>query len=680
MRIIKQTISFFLLWSVTGNLSAGEMHEPGLFDPSIVNYDKLIDVMKESGQIKASTRYEQENELKQILAARFKASQRLQESDYTTKRMKLMRDHRIQQKLAKIKRRNAENALLSPLLASNSETVRTDKILVILVEFADLDHQQITPEMTELYFDDYGPAHYQRLVFSETGFEGPNGESLISMNQYYGEQSGHSYRVSGEVKGWYRASKPAKYYGGKGASGRRDANSRELVKEALLQLAQDPDIDLSEFDQEDRYDSDGDGNYREPDGVIDHIMIFHASIGEESGGGQLGQDAIWSHRSSLGNFKIGDTPYFAGDYTVLPIDATTGVVAHEYAHDLGLPDEYDAAYTSQGSPVGHWSLMASGSWAGLIPGTEPTGFSPYAREFLQASLGGNWLVGKTVNFDDLGNWGQRFVLDQASIKGENEDAIRLNLPDLVIAKTPNRAPGQKMYSAHKIGLNSMSLGYDLSARSPSDRIVLKMDAYYEMQESIDFFVLFGVRGGIAGNRTEIDPLNPYRYENTISGSSNGWVKLEYDISAFAGSYFSPKFNYVNTSGERQLGLVLDNIRLEINGRLFAFDNVERRAGWQRKNLGDFAERGGNEDLTSEHYYLLEWRNHQGVDKSLAYLSRGQVNATPGLTVWYVNPRWGKDNRSGKHPGRGFLSLVDADPQTLTFLSGDKPTPWPTSFQ
>ena len=41
--------------------------------------------------------------------------------------------------------------------------------------------------------------------------------------------------------------------------------------------------ELAVFDQQDRYDYDGDGNFDEPDGYIDHFQIVHAG-GDESDG------------------------------------------------------------------------------------------------------------------------------------------------------------------------------------------------------------------------------------------------------------------------------------------------------------------------------------------------------------------------------------------------------------
>lgn len=74
-------------------------------------------------------------------------------------------------------------------------------------------------------------------------------------------------------------------------------------------------------------------------------------------------------------FRTGAERWYAYDYTIEPEDGAVGVFAHEYGHDLGLPDEYDTKYSGQGEPVESWSIMSGGSWAGKIAGTEPTSFA-----------------------------------------------------------------------------------------------------------------------------------------------------------------------------------------------------------------------------------------------------------------------------------------------------------------
>ena len=133
---------------------------------------------------------------------------------------------------------------------------------------------------------------------------------------------------------------------------------------------------LAGFDVWDRYDGNGNGNFDEPDGYIDHMNFVHAGEGNEAGGGALGDCAIWSHSwyafSSLwgvegpspgflqGGLQIGDSDYWVGKYIINPENGGVGVFAHEYGHDLGLPDLYD---TSGGeNSTGFWTLMSSGSW------------------------------------------------------------------------------------------------------------------------------------------------------------------------------------------------------------------------------------------------------------------------------------------------------------------------------
>lgn len=115
------------------------------------------------------------------------------------------------------------------------------------------------------------------------------------------------------------------------------------------------------------------------DGIIPNLFVVFAGTGAEWSGAW---DIIWSHSWSLdegtglteaqrtfdgvvvNNYAM--MPEVGGDltgYTGIvsgPFPPTVGVFAHEYGHVLGLPDQYDYGYESDGTDV--YSLMAGGSW------------------------------------------------------------------------------------------------------------------------------------------------------------------------------------------------------------------------------------------------------------------------------------------------------------------------------
>ena len=83
---------------------------------------------------------------------------------------------------------------------------------------------------------------------------------------------------------------------------------------------------------------------------------MHAGGDQADGDPIYGEDAIWSHRwyayqnlsgtagpagNLLGGTQIGDTGIWIGDYTIQPENGGRSVFYHEYAHDLGLPDDYN---------------------------------------------------------------------------------------------------------------------------------------------------------------------------------------------------------------------------------------------------------------------------------------------------------------------------------------------------
>jgi M6 family metalloprotease-like protein len=139
-------------------------------------------------------------------------------------------------------------------------------------------------------------------------------------------------------------------------------------------------------------------------GEVPNLFVVFRGTGAEWSGAW---DLIWSHSWSLDEdsgltdadltfdgVKINNyamMPEVGGDLTGYtgvvsgPFPPTVGVYAHEYGHVLGLPDQYDYGYESDGTDI--YSLMAGGSWnrypaARIFSGNSPAFLDAWSRWML----------------------------------------------------------------------------------------------------------------------------------------------------------------------------------------------------------------------------------------------------------------------------------------------------------
>jgi immune inhibitor A len=278
-----------------------------------------------------------------------------------------------------------------------------DVVWTVPGEFSDYPHNSIpepdrTVDNSTLWMADFSRDYYRTMLY---GAE----PDALSVRNYFLEQSSGRYAVHGDVTEWVPCPGVAADYDD-GDPGPGDAEHVWQVLEdsvdgwyAMQGMSKD-DIDayLKQFDVYDRYDHDGDGDFDEPDGYIDHFQSLHSGEGNEAGGGELGDDAIWSHSwyarygdigvsgpdfNLMGGIQIGDSDYWIGDYTIQPENGGVGVFAHEFVHDLGAPDLYDLVGGDNG--VSFWSLMDSGSWLSAVDydiGSKPDHIGAWEKLFL----------------------------------------------------------------------------------------------------------------------------------------------------------------------------------------------------------------------------------------------------------------------------------------------------------
>jgi M6 family metalloprotease-like protein len=275
--------------------------------------------------------------------------------------------------------------------APDRELPTTDRIFVLPVEFADHVHNQIpepdrSTDNSTVWAPDYSRAYYQRQIF---GTADSTGDTLRT---YYRRQSSGAYSITGTVHDWTRVGHSLAHYGTDACRKNGKAIStyycnEQLVTDGLNQWYEDQRGTgrtaaslakyLATYDTWDRNDFDRDGILDEPDGYLDRVMLMFAGESQTNGGGVNGTDAIASHRGTVshlqtgagtlgpaggnkdGGSQVGDSGIWVNDYTMTNENRGLGTLAHEYGHDLGLPDLYD---TSGGeNSTGFWSAMAQGS-------------------------------------------------------------------------------------------------------------------------------------------------------------------------------------------------------------------------------------------------------------------------------------------------------------------------------
>ncbi|MFY8327392.1 immune inhibitor A domain-containing protein [Pseudoalteromonas sp. ZZD1] len=572
-----------------------------------------------------------------------------------------------------------QQAYSSALLPTDTKT--TVKVLAILVDFPDLPYNDNGLEIsdTAMYYNDYDVQHYQQMLFSTSGYEGPSGQTLNSAYQYYQQASGNSFNFTGQVYGWVRADKNAKAYGERQGDD-KDIDAPSLVKEAVEKAVTQFDIDLSEYDLTDLDDIDGDGITNEPNGIIDHVMIFHSSVGEEVGGGILGTDAIWSHRFYVYNEQfqptdLSSSPIDLLGYTINPIDAGIGVVVHEFGHDLGLPDEYDLTNTDIGEPVAAWSVMSSGSWAGSPQGSEPVMFSPYALEYLQNRYSGNWLNQLTLDLSEV-NEMNNHVISHASGTDTLLNQVKVVLP-ATLKRFKHPVEGKfQYYSGRGNNLNNiMEQGITIPATDKQTLLTLK--AHYSIENEYDYVQVTVNGQAIASQYTsEINAYYP-SVQHFITGDSlfhpdaqqpNNYLEHIFDLSKFAGQSVDLAIKYVTDNLVEYYGFVVDDMKISQDANVIWQDNAELKSSFI---LNGFSRIGEYIYDTPEHYYL-QLRSYEGIDSGLQ-----TEQYSPGLILWLANTGY-ENNNTSDHAGEGLILVVDADQNAIK--KGTTQTPATTSIQ
>jgi immune inhibitor A len=473
--------------------------------------------------------------------------------------------------------------------------------------------------------------------------------------------------------------------------------------------AQNPNFPWADYDIEDVSDADGDGNFLEPDGVIDHLVLVHAGEDASGGGGAQGPAAIWAHSSAIvPGSKIPGTDIMISNYIVQPEDSGVGVFAHEYGHDLGLPDLYDIG-SGGDSDVDFWDLMSSGSHTGPVFQGIPTHMGLWDKFVL------GWADPTILN---PGDDPTRVKLGQTSrTPVGTADGIRVNLPRKTVTLSHPHGGANQWWSSNDQAWADVRLTRQITVPSGSDVRFWSWNNYF-IEEDWDFgFIEVSTDGGAtwaeqkiydaAGNlvSTDDDYADPngrmHDYGNKkygLTGHTDGYRHDYVNLTPFAGQTIQLRLRYATDAGFEDKGWFADDFSVTADGATVWSDDVEGGANGWTAATGTFTDTTGAGWITTPgtfqfaHYYLAEWRNHDGFDEGLKYayttnylrdgawkVNRVPYNA-PGMLVWYRDTSYGNLNLTLNNvfdpPSfgtKGGLLIVDShfDPYRRQGVAADK---------
>ncbi len=600
-----------------------------------------------------------------------------------------------------------------------------------------------------MWVPDFSSEHFNKMLFTDEGITervrtdltGPDGQpgfdiSGYTMKAMYEEMSRGAYTVTGAATPWITVPHSEAWYGAttchlneegvyeagpmQDMQGHDDnpLGPGQLPIDAVAALAQaQPDFPWADYDIEDQGDRDGDGNVLEPDGVIDHVVLVHAGEDKSGGGGEQGTYALWAHSSAVaGGAPIPGTDLMLSNYIVQPEDSGVGVFAHEYGHDLGLPDLYDTSNAAS-SDVDFWDLMSSGSHAGPIFQSMPT----------HMGLWDKWVLG----------WADPLVMnpgdDVREVKvGQNsrpkkgtQDGVKVNLPDKVVTLAEPHSGEEMWYTGADQDWADLRLGRTIEVPADAkfwmwNNFVIEADWDYGFVEvSTDGGATWTEQKVYAEDGTEVSTPDGYSDPNGrmadfgggvdkkygLTGDSHGWRHDYVDLSSYSGETVQLRLRLATDAAFQERGWFADDFALTSGAETVWSDDVESGdAGWTAE-VASFTTTTGpgwRQDTGTSvkaQYYLVEWRNFDGFDEGLkhAYNSVYSDGAwkveklaynAPGALVWYRDTTYGNSNMITaneaalpSYGAKGGLLIVDshfnplqrtgaaadADPTTLNVM-------------
>ncbi len=375
-----------------------------------------------------------------------------------------------------------------------------------------------------------------------------------------------------------------------------------------------------------------------------------------------------------GGTQLGDTGLWVGDYTIQPENGGISVFAHEYGHDLGLPDLYDTSGPPVENGVNWWSIMAQSRVGKPSDG----GIGEQAADFgAWEKLQLGWLDYEIV----AAGQNRTLELGPHEYNSKKAQGLVVTLPkkERVNVLVPPAAGSKSWWSGAG---NMLTNTMNRQVAIPAGTTTLTFQANWDIEDcgtTACDYAYVEVNDGtgykpIAGNITNAAE------GNGIDGTSpNGtWTSASFDLSAYAGKTVGLQFRYSTDPAAGGKGFFADEIKVTSGATTVLTSGAEASPeGW---TLSGFSAQGASFTSLHDNYYLASHLNYVSYDQHLQTgpYNFGFANTKPdwvehfpyqdGLLVSYWDTSV-DDNNTNEHPGSGLILPIDSHPVPINRLDG-----------
>ena len=167
-----------------------------------------------------------------------------------------------------------------------------------------------------------------------------------------------------------------------------------------------------------------------------------------------------------------------------------------------------------------------------------------------------------------------------------------------------------------------------------------------------------------------------------------WSDARFDLSRYAGQHIIVRIRYFTDPAAVESGILIDNLKVSVAGQprpLFTEDFEGELSS--HVSLNGFLTSSGEHHFEVPHFYIVEHRDPYagsadpasprfrydsalsrarpifGYDFKRDAIGAVRWRARPGALLWYVNGQyaWSENEPTHNGPGKGFLLVVDANP-------------------